>query len=82
MNGVEDADRTLITQVALQSIVNVQPPSTRKGPHQEHIDSSLLPFVLEIVDVRPGNALCGVTQNACRTFRSISLRLNARLHTS
>ena len=68
MNRIKDTDGTLITQITLCSIVSLNSGQPWDGPHQKHIDSSLFPFVLEIIDVGPRNALGGVAQNTCIEF--------------
>lgn len=38
--------------------------------YEEHINCSLLAFILEIIDVCPGNALGCVGENACNSVVS------------
>jgi len=65
MNRVKDTDRPLITQITLWSIISANWQLFCTNAHQKHIDRSLLPFVLEIVDICPRHTLRCITQNTC-----------------
>lgn len=67
---IKDSDLLLITQIALCIAIATVDMKTlfnrqRWQTYEKHIDGDLLPFILEIIDVRSRHALRCVRQYAC-----------------